>query len=294
MDIESVADELYARPREEFIRTRDEFAAQARSNGDRALAAEIKALRKPTTAAWLVNRLAREHGKEIARLGKLGQDLRSAHHELAGAKLRTLSRKRHDLLRSLVETAQRMAEQSGQGASESVASEVEATLSAALSDPGLAAEVAAGRLSGAITATSDQWLTAALAASTGPAATKSERKPAPEREARQGLAPPKQSGRDRAAGQRRRAELDQARRKVADAETARREAERVVGGLERSAARAKEKVTNLRARLTEAERAERASRRELYQARKTLDAAAREAAAAQSRLEELGRLEKLE
>lgn len=63
MDLDSIAAELYAGSREEFTGRRNELAAQARKAGDRDLAARIKELRKPTSAAWLTNRLVTETGR---------------------------------------------------------------------------------------------------------------------------------------------------------------------------------------------------------------------------------------
>ena len=59
-DIDRVAAELYALPPEEFTAARDALARQARASGQAALANEIRALRKPTQGAWVVNPLARE------------------------------------------------------------------------------------------------------------------------------------------------------------------------------------------------------------------------------------------
>ncbi len=59
MDLEEVADELYAVPPGEFIARRQERVQQARADGDRGLAQAIGALAKPATAAWVVNVLVR-------------------------------------------------------------------------------------------------------------------------------------------------------------------------------------------------------------------------------------------
>lgn len=168
MDLETVTETLYAAPRDEFVGRRNELAAQARREGDRALAEEIKNLRKPTTSAWLMNRLARRHPGDLDRLGQLGAKLRKAHAELAGDQLRLLSRKRQELIQSLLDKARAIARDSHDTLSDSVATEVEATLAAALVDPDVAGEVRAGRLAAARTSSSDQWLTAALAASAPP------------------------------------------------------------------------------------------------------------------------------
>ena len=65
MDLDSVADELYGLPLDEFTTTRNEHAKQARDAGDRELADQIRAMSKPTQAAWLVNQLVRRHAEEV-------------------------------------------------------------------------------------------------------------------------------------------------------------------------------------------------------------------------------------
>ncbi len=57
--LEEIADELYGLPPEEFTAARDARACALRAS-DRALADAVCALRRPTTAAWLVDLLVRE------------------------------------------------------------------------------------------------------------------------------------------------------------------------------------------------------------------------------------------
>ena len=58
-------DRLYALPREEFTPQRDELAKRLREEGDRDGAAAVKALRKPTIAAWAVNQVQRDRPDEV-------------------------------------------------------------------------------------------------------------------------------------------------------------------------------------------------------------------------------------
>ena len=51
-------DELYEVKPEEFTSRRTELAAAAKQRGEADTAKQISAARKPTTAAWVVNRLA--------------------------------------------------------------------------------------------------------------------------------------------------------------------------------------------------------------------------------------------
>ncbi|MEU3272586.1 hypothetical protein ABZ639_17230 [Saccharomonospora sp. NPDC006951] len=147
MNLDSVADELYRLDRDEFTAARADFAARAWKAGEKDLAAKIMSLRKPTIAAELVNRLARQRPDDLGELAELGDALRGAHSELAGEALRELSKRRHDLVASLTTEATGLA--SGQ-VSESVTREVTETLEAALAERKVAEEVARGRLSAAL------------------------------------------------------------------------------------------------------------------------------------------------
>ena len=60
MDLDEVADELYAVPPEEFVALRTTRQDEAKADGDKALAKEIGALPKPSAAAWACNLLVRE------------------------------------------------------------------------------------------------------------------------------------------------------------------------------------------------------------------------------------------
>jgi len=84
MDFDQVADELYAVPPEEFVARRTEHRDDARADGDKALAAAIAALPKPSIPAWVCNLLVRAHRAEIEGLVELGGLLRDAQAELAG------------------------------------------------------------------------------------------------------------------------------------------------------------------------------------------------------------------
>jgi hypothetical protein len=71
-------EELYGLPREEFTPARDALAKELKAAGRKDEAAEVKSLRKPSLAAWALNRVAREHPDAIERLRAAGADLREA------------------------------------------------------------------------------------------------------------------------------------------------------------------------------------------------------------------------
>jgi hypothetical protein len=70
--------DLYGLPVEEFTKTRDELAKELRKAGKKEAADEVKALRKPSVSAWMINQLARRHPQEMKALVKAGDDLRKA------------------------------------------------------------------------------------------------------------------------------------------------------------------------------------------------------------------------
>ena len=146
IDLDTVADELYGALPSEFTSRRDALAGEARRAGDRALAAEVKKLRRPTMGAWLANLLVRERRDEVAQLLDLGSALRQAQATLATADLRRLSQERHRLLTDLEQEAGHLADRHGQAVSGAVAQELSDTLEAATADPDAADALRAGRL----------------------------------------------------------------------------------------------------------------------------------------------------
>ena len=78
MGLEDELDRLYGLPLNDFTAARDEIAKRLRGEGERELADEVKALRKPTAAVWVVNQLAREREVDVKRLLKAGEALAKA------------------------------------------------------------------------------------------------------------------------------------------------------------------------------------------------------------------------
>jgi hypothetical protein len=149
-DLDRVAVELYALPPEEFTAARDRRAQEARGAGQAALATDIRALRKPTQGAWVVNLLARERPDDLSQLLDLGAALREAQATLQGDELRRLSTQRGQVISALARTAAGLAADAGRPANQAVRREVEQTLEAALADPEAAETVRSGRLSSAL------------------------------------------------------------------------------------------------------------------------------------------------
>lgn len=103
-DEEDALDELFGLPLDEFTKARDRLAKELQAAGDSAAATRVKSLRKPSTAAWAINQLARRHRGRIEALLKAGDRIRESQREGA-AGLREASREHHDLVWELLQLA---------------------------------------------------------------------------------------------------------------------------------------------------------------------------------------------
>ena len=201
VDLEEEVDRLYGLEPAQFVGARDELARRLRAEGRREDATEVKGLRRPSPAAWAVNRLARAHRDELGALVELGGVLRQAQESLlAGqddAELRDAARQRRAAVTRLAELA----------GSPPHRDQVIATLEAASVDPEAAEQVLAGRLTAPLSPPSGFTALAAMMPAGGP--------------------PPRQRQRERRREEERRAEeraaasaaVDAAQRALEEAET---------------------------------------------------------------------------
>lgn len=146
----AIADRLYAEPADGFTEARD---AAARDCGDRALAAQVKRLRRPSVAAWAINLLVRRESDQIDSVLGLADSLRAAAEALDGDELRSLTRQRRQLTTALASNARSLARESGVRLTGPVVEEVEGVLNAAMLDPVSAQVVRTGRVLRAFTST---------------------------------------------------------------------------------------------------------------------------------------------
>jgi len=142
--LRGAVDELYSQPMPEFTARRRALAAVAKKAGEKEVAAQIGALRKPTLSADTVNRLVRAAPDEIDELLQLGVSLRAAEKALNGAALRELSGQRRRLVHDLAQLAFDLTDQPSPSAS--VREEVTSTLNAALADENIADMMMSGAL----------------------------------------------------------------------------------------------------------------------------------------------------
>ncbi|HEY6934751.1 MAG TPA: hypothetical protein VI452_15230 [Marmoricola sp.] len=137
----AIADRLYAEPVDTFTEARNTAAAQVE---DRALSRQVKALKKPSTAAWAVNLLVRRDAAQIDQVLALGASLREAAASMQGEELRALTRQRRQLTAALATSARTLAREAGTRLSQAVVDQVEDVLTAAMLDPTAADVVRSG------------------------------------------------------------------------------------------------------------------------------------------------------
>ncbi|MET7382955.1 hypothetical protein ABZT08_29850 [Streptomyces sp. NPDC005526] len=146
MDLDSVAEELYTLHPTQFVEARTARVDEALAAERAVLAAQIAALRRPTLSAWASNLLVHSEPEQVARLLRLGDDLRHAYQKLAHPQLRRLSQQQRTLVGALSQQARTLAAEAGHPIGEAAQRKVEQTLHAALADPAAAEKWASGRL----------------------------------------------------------------------------------------------------------------------------------------------------
>jgi len=146
----NIADELYALPLGDFTPARDAKVKELKGTD---LAARVKAFRKPSLAAWVVNLLVRHEAEQVEQVLTVGAALREAQASMSGDELRALTKQRRQLTAAVTTRARGLAREHGQKVTEAVADQVEATLTSSMVDEGCAAAVRSGLLVSALSAT---------------------------------------------------------------------------------------------------------------------------------------------
>ncbi|ULE34633.1 hypothetical protein [Mycobacterium sp. IDR2000157661] len=239
-------DELYAARPEDFTALRTTLAGDARRRGDAGDAKRISAARKPTTAAWVVNRLALVDAEVPRRLRDLGERLRAAHAAMDGQGIRDLSSEQRRLVDDLVRRAFEDAEMPRPTGG--LRDDVTGTIQAAVADPAVADRL--GRLTKA-----EKWSgfgdfgDTAIVVSPATKRT-AERKAEPKAESK---APPSAPRDEKEAAARR--ERQQARATLAAAERAKADADGALTELQSDLAAARLRHQDAERRLRDAEQA---------------------------------------
>jgi hypothetical protein len=140
--VDAAADRLYGLTPDEFTAARNAAAKELRERGLREEAEHVRALPRPTAAAWAVNQLPRRHAADLDEFLAAAGDVRSA--QLGGeGDLRAAIVRQRDALERLLGAA---CAELGGDVSESIAGRIRQTLEAAAVDDEAAEEVRRGRL----------------------------------------------------------------------------------------------------------------------------------------------------
>jgi hypothetical protein len=142
-DLLDIADELYGLLLADFTPARDAKAKQLKGTD---LAAQVKALKKPTVAAWVVNVLVRHETEQVDQVLAVGAALRDAAESLDGKELLELTKQRRQLTAAVTTRARGVAGSLGTKVTQAVADQVESSLTAAMLDPDCAKALRSGLL----------------------------------------------------------------------------------------------------------------------------------------------------
>lgn len=151
------ADELFDLPAGEFVAARDALARRLKPD-DAQLAAAVKALRRPTVAAWAVNQAVRSNPGDFAALVAAGTAVQRAQRKAmsglrdTGMREATEARRAHVI--AMTDLARAALGDVGASADTHLAA-ISATFEAASSDPNTSDRVGAGRLSAPVTPATD-------------------------------------------------------------------------------------------------------------------------------------------
>jgi hypothetical protein len=111
-DLESELDGLYALPLEQFTKARNDLATRLRKAHQDDVAATVRALKKPSTVAWITNRLARDQPKQVGALLQSAEELRDAQQrslegKASAQEVTEASAAERDAVRALLAAARR-------------------------------------------------------------------------------------------------------------------------------------------------------------------------------------------
>ncbi len=269
MDLDPVADELYALLPEEFTAARTTREKEAKASGDKELAAQIHGLAKPNQVAWLANQLARQHGDELRPLLELGAGLRDAEGSLTGDQLRDFTRQKRLLVSALVQQARQLASRAGRKVSDDTARGLEDTLNAGLADPVAAELLLAGRLTTTLQHSGFGSVSGGSVADSSAQRPKPAAAPSPQRSGRATSEEDRQAQRLAAAD----TALDEAQAEAEEAEQALDEARLEMQHAEDAATEAKYDVERLQEELERATAEQTRAEKEHRQLRKVFERA---------------------
>jgi hypothetical protein len=240
--LESEIDGLYALPLDEFTAAREELARRLRGDGDREAAGEVKALRKPSLAAWALNHVRHNEPARVKDLLTAGNKLQRAQAQLvSGGKpdqLREAAAAERQMVDDVVALAEKALADAGHPVAPALQAKLRATAHAAAVSPEAGELLDVGRL------ITDHEVSDLGLMGGGAALVSREREPAKRRGPAEREAAKREEGK-REAAEREAAEREAAEREAAEHEAAKREAaerkalERKARGVERELDRAR-------------------------------------------------------
>jgi hypothetical protein len=145
-------DELYREHPEGFVSARNQLVKDLRAAGERDEADRVKKLRRPTAAAWLINRAALTSPGQVEDFGETSRQLEEAQDqalegkEEGAAEWRAAAAREREAAAAVVDVAESVARDAGHPASERALELVGETLQAAAADPELRERVLSGRV----------------------------------------------------------------------------------------------------------------------------------------------------
>ena len=145
-------DELYREHPEGFVAGRDQLVKDLRAAGDREEADRVKKLRRPTVAAWLLNRAALTSPAELEEFSEASRQLEDAQGRALEGKdegataWRDAAAREREATGAVVEVAESAARDAGHPVNERALELVAETLRAATGDAELRERVLGGRV----------------------------------------------------------------------------------------------------------------------------------------------------
>jgi hypothetical protein len=259
--LDAALDELYSVAPDEFVSTRTRLAADLKSAGATDAVKELKAARRPTVAAWVLNQLPRREPDRLEEFLTRSREVRDA----APDDLRAAIAAQRAALNELTGAALGIL---ASRANESHRAQITATLHAAAADESVAEQLVQGRLAREI----DE---VGFPGGGDAPVTATPRKAAPAKRRPPRAAPPAEPPEDAGAERRRREEARRAEER-ARLDTTLAETERSADAAERAHEGAQRAVEQAKADLDRARRDEREAADRARKARKLVEQLRRE------------------
>jgi hypothetical protein len=145
-------DELYREHPDGFVAGRNALAKELRAAGERDQAERVKKLRRPSAAAWLINRAALTSPKTLSEFAEASRALEEAQtralegEDDGAAAWRAAASREREAAADVVEAARSAADDVGHKAGQRALELVDETLRAAAADPELRDRVLRGRV----------------------------------------------------------------------------------------------------------------------------------------------------